>query len=52
VKRNALVESVRRVNNLEKANTTHLQKFADMSRKNEAMEKVGHPSLMYFLDRT
>ncbi|ORY28284.1 hypothetical protein BCR39DRAFT_206519 [Naematelia encephala] len=39
VKRTALAESVRRVNNLEKANTTHLQKYAEMSRKNEALEK-------------
>ena len=41
MKRTALAESVRRVNSLEKANTTHLQKYAEMSRKNEAIEKVG-----------
>ena len=40
VKRTALMESVRRVNNLEKANTTHLQKYAEMSRRGEALEKV------------
>jgi hypothetical protein len=28
------------MNNLEKANNTHMQKFADMSRKSEALEKV------------
>ncbi|WVW82888.1 hypothetical protein I302_104901 [Kwoniella bestiolae CBS 10118] len=39
VKRNALVESVKKVNNLEKANTQHLQKFAEISKKNEALEK-------------
>ncbi|WWC60949.1 uncharacterized protein I303_103526 [Kwoniella dejecticola CBS 10117] len=39
VKRNALLESVRKVNNLEKANTQHLQKFAEVSKKNEALEK-------------
>nr|XP_019013690.1 uncharacterized protein I206_01761 [Kwoniella pini CBS 10737]OCF52471.1 hypothetical protein I206_01761 [Kwoniella pini CBS 10737] len=39
LKRNALVESVRKVNNLEKANTQHLQKFAEVSKKNEALEK-------------
>ncbi|WWC89743.1 uncharacterized protein L201_004668 [Kwoniella dendrophila CBS 6074] len=38
-KRNALVESVRKVNNLEKANTQHLQKYAEISKKNEALEK-------------
>lgn len=46
MKRTALAESVRRVNNLEKANTTHLQKYAEMSRKNEAVEKVGLKPLL------
>jgi hypothetical protein len=40
VKRNALVESVRRVNNLEKANATHMAHFTEISKKNEALEKV------------
>ncbi|WVQ69886.1 uncharacterized protein L199_008109 [Kwoniella botswanensis] len=39
VKRNALVECMKKVNNLEKANTQHLQKFAEVSKKNEALEK-------------
>ncbi|WRT67309.1 uncharacterized protein IL334_004278 [Kwoniella shivajii] len=39
VKRNALVESVRKVNNLEKANTQHLQKYAEVSKKYEGLEK-------------
>lgn len=40
VKKTALAESVRRVNNLEKANGTHMAHFADVSKKNEALEKV------------
>lgn len=40
VKRTALAESVRRGNSLEKVNATHMQKYAEMSRKNEAIEKV------------
>ncbi|WVF72006.1 hypothetical protein IAT40_006817 [Kwoniella sp. CBS 6097] len=39
VKRTSLAESVKRVNNLEKANHHHLQKFAEMSKKTEALEK-------------
>ncbi|WVQ71865.1 hypothetical protein IAR50_001407 [Cryptococcus sp. DSM 104548] len=39
VKRTALAESVKRVHNLEKANTTHMQKYAEMSRKMEVVEK-------------
>ncbi|OCF45405.1 hypothetical protein I317_00650 [Kwoniella heveanensis CBS 569] len=39
VKRTSLAESVKRVNNLEKANHQHLQKFAEMSKKTEALEK-------------
>ena len=37
---------MRRVNNLEKANGTHMAHFADISKKNEALEKVS-PELMY-----
>jgi hypothetical protein len=40
MKRVAMTESVARVHNLEKANTTHLQKFAEVTKKNEALEKV------------
>ncbi|KAK8869623.1 hypothetical protein IAR55_000190 [Kwoniella newhampshirensis] len=39
VKRKALADSVKRVHNLEKANHTHLQKYAEMSKKTEALEK-------------
>ncbi|WVR05396.1 hypothetical protein IAU60_002410 [Kwoniella sp. DSM 27419] len=39
VKRTALAESVKRVNNLEKANDQHMQRFADMSKKTEGLEK-------------
>ncbi|ODN98365.1 hypothetical protein L198_03609 [Cryptococcus wingfieldii CBS 7118] len=39
VKRTALAASVKRVHNLEKANTTHMQKYAEMSRKMEVVEK-------------
>ncbi|KAK4685339.1 hypothetical protein P7C73_g4812, partial [Tremellales sp. Uapishka_1] len=39
VKRTALAESVRHVNNLDRANHTHLQKYAEMTKKNEALEK-------------
>ncbi|WVO14072.1 hypothetical protein L204_101699 [Cryptococcus depauperatus] len=39
VKRTALTESVKRVHNLEKANSTHLQKYAELSRKMETVEK-------------
>jgi hypothetical protein len=35
---------VRRVNNLEKANGTHMAHFADISKKNEALEKVNRSS--------
>ncbi|WWD16113.1 hypothetical protein CI109_100538 [Kwoniella shandongensis] len=39
VKRTALADSVKRMHNLEKANHTHLQKYAEMSKKTEALEK-------------
>ncbi|WVQ78526.1 hypothetical protein IAT38_000612 [Cryptococcus sp. DSM 104549] len=39
VKRTALADSVKRVHNLEKANHTHLQKYAELSRKMETVEK-------------
>ncbi|KAL7424217.1 hypothetical protein Q5752_001803 [Cryptotrichosporon argae] len=39
VKRKALAESVRHVGALERANATHLTKYADLSRKHEALEK-------------
>ena len=42
VKRKALEDSVKRVRNLERANTQHLQQYAEMSRKQEALEKVSH----------
>ncbi|KAE8540994.1 hypothetical protein D1P53_002347 [Cryptococcus gattii VGV] len=39
IKRTALAESVKRVHNLEKANMTHMQKYAEQSRKIEVVEK-------------
>ncbi|WVQ98916.1 hypothetical protein IAU59_006047 [Kwoniella sp. CBS 9459] len=39
VKRTSLAENVKRVNNLGKANHQHLQKYAEMSKKTEALEK-------------
>lgn len=47
VKKTALAESVRRVNNLEKANGTHMTHFADVSKKNEALEKVRQRAKYY-----
>ena len=55
VKRTALAESLRRVNNLEKANTTHMAHYADISKKNEAMEKVslgGAVCLVGFMEQS
>jgi len=40
VKRTALTESIRHVNNFEKANTLQLQRYAEMTKKSEAIEKV------------
>ncbi|KAL1411085.1 hypothetical protein Q8F55_002035 [Vanrija albida] len=39
LKRKALADSLRHVANLERANTTHLTKFADLSRAHDALEK-------------
>jgi hypothetical protein len=44
-----LIESAKHANNLERANGTHLQKFADISRKNEALEKVSPLVSAYIL---
>jgi hypothetical protein len=47
IKRRALSDSLRHVANLERANTTHLQKYAEQTRAYEALEKVGfrsHPN--------
>lgn len=41
IKRKALADSLRHVANLERANTTHLSKYAELSRAFEALEKVG-----------
>lgn len=40
---------MRRVNNLEKANTTHLTRYAEVAKKNEALEKVRSPLLPLLL---
>lgn len=42
MKRNALAESVRRVNNLERGNLSHMAHFTEITKKNEALEKVRH----------
>jgi tRNA/tmRNA/rRNA uracil-C5-methylase (TrmA/RlmC/RlmD family) len=41
IKRKALADSLRHVANLERANTTHLAKYAELSHAGEALEKVG-----------
>ena len=40
VKRAALADSVKRVHNLDRANMTHMQRYAEMTRKNEALDKA------------
>ena len=44
-KRIALAESVKRGHNLERANATHMQKYAEMTRKTEVLDKVGRSTL-------
>lgn len=43
MKRVALADSVRRAHALDKANGTHLSKYAELNRKYEALEKVYPP---------
>lgn len=40
LQRKALADSLRHVANLERANNTHMSKFADLTHSYEALEKV------------
>lgn len=40
IKRKALADSLRHVANLERANTTHIKKYADLSQSYESLEKA------------